>query len=217
MAQLIPNYRSNSGLIWSATNSLTINKPSGTVEGDLMLAQVSYDTFQNPTSEPAGWTRFQIFSPSNEEMALYWKIAGASEPASYSWTFALAATACGGGITRIDQCDTVAPILWHSFNTGVSDTLTYPGQAGLSGNFRVFGFGFHNDGTPVYGVEQYAGFSPNTIIGLCAGRQTNPTSGTIGDNVQSIGTSGNWMASRVVVKGLIEEEGGNAIMLGANF
>lgn len=220
MAQLIPIYKSTSGITWNNSNTLTINKPSGVVEGDLMIAQVSYDTFNNPTSEPSGWTRFQIYTPLNEEMALYWKIAGASEPTNYSWTFNAAATACGGGITRIENADPVAPILWNSFNTGESNSMTYPGQTGLVGTFGVFGFGFHNDAVPAYSIEHYAAFSPDTTIGLCAGRQTLPNSGTISDLVEGVSQSGNWMASRVVVKGLTEEdihEGCAPIMMGSPF
>lgn len=64
----------------SATSSLIINKPTGTVEGDLMVAVISLDDGTTATL-PAGWTLIS----SSYEAACY-KIAGASEGASYTWT-----------------------------------------------------------------------------------------------------------------------------------
>lgn len=70
---------------------LTVTKPSGTVEGDLMFIHLmSQDTTPNITP-PAGWTLLNSVtatSGATEEHAsgLYYKIAGASEGASYVFT-----------------------------------------------------------------------------------------------------------------------------------
>lgn len=64
----------------SASSNFTINKPTGTAEGDLMIAVISVDD-GGISAVPAGWTAIS----SSYELACY-KIAGASEGASYTWT-----------------------------------------------------------------------------------------------------------------------------------
>lgn len=63
------------------------NKPTGTVDNDIMLAIVSsYDAYANTI--PTGWTKIAELIPSGTSMRarLYWKLA-ASEGASYTWGY----------------------------------------------------------------------------------------------------------------------------------
>lgn len=75
----------------SASTTLVINKPTGTVDGDLMLAFCYNDkgTSPEPFTAPAGWT---VFADSiTDDVAtgwvttIFWKIA-ASEDASYTFS-----------------------------------------------------------------------------------------------------------------------------------
>jgi hypothetical protein len=74
----------------TAITSLLCGKPTGTVEGDIMFALVSYrgaaigDTIN---SIPSGWSTPALASETSarESSWLYWKVAGASEPADYTW------------------------------------------------------------------------------------------------------------------------------------
>lgn len=69
-------------------NSITIPKPSGTVEGDLLIASIYWnDRNQDPTP-PSGWTLLN-FVPSgatSSSIGAWFKVAGASEPSDYTWT-----------------------------------------------------------------------------------------------------------------------------------
>lgn len=68
--------------------SVTVTKPTGTLEGHLMIAVThgyTADTFTPPT----GWTFLELedgFVPQIRSRA-YMKVAGASEPADYTFTF----------------------------------------------------------------------------------------------------------------------------------
>ncbi len=67
--------------------------PSGVVAGNIMLAQiVVYDgAGTNVPSTPAGWTviRHDTISSGNKITSwLYYKVATASEPGSYTWNIA---------------------------------------------------------------------------------------------------------------------------------
>jgi len=72
---------------------ITVAKPSGAMMGDVLLAQIIvYDgTGTNMPSAPSGWNliRHDAVSIGNKMTSwLYYKVAGASEPGSYSWTIA---------------------------------------------------------------------------------------------------------------------------------
>jgi len=81
----------------TTTGTITVAKPSGVTEGDLLLAfrsasRVSSDVLNFNT--PSGWTITGsgevtgVIDQGNSPLraAWYWKIAGASEPSDYSFT-----------------------------------------------------------------------------------------------------------------------------------
>jgi hypothetical protein len=86
------------GTAWSTTSgvtSYTINRPSGVVSGDLMLACVTISDSVTPiVTAPAGWTVVRQFISSDSfascTMAILKRTAGSSEPTS--WTGTLSAT-----------------------------------------------------------------------------------------------------------------------------
>ena len=88
------------------STSLTISKPSGTAENDIMImAVVVKDTVAVGTL-PEGWTRFaQTQSPSSSGVGFFaWKRAGSSEPSSYTITDL--DDSCCGSILSFSGCVT---------------------------------------------------------------------------------------------------------------
>ncbi len=68
--------------------SVTVTKPTGTLEGHLMIA-VTHGYTADTFTPPSGWTFLELedgFVPQIRSRA-YMKIAGASEPANYTFTF----------------------------------------------------------------------------------------------------------------------------------
>ena len=82
------------GTVWSTTSgttSYTINRPSGVVSGDLMIASVSISDPVVPTvTAPAGWTVVQNVTQTDSfapiRFAVLKRTAGSSEPSSWSGT-----------------------------------------------------------------------------------------------------------------------------------
>src|SRR5208337_4803273 len=70
--------------------TISVGRPSGVMAGDVLLAQiVVYDATgtNNPTA-PTGWNAIRHDSVNNGNKLtswLYFRIAGGSEPSSYSW------------------------------------------------------------------------------------------------------------------------------------
>lgn len=93
-----PSFRSSSVVrtTFSTTASLIANKPTGTLQNDLLLAHITTNT-QNAftTITPPGcWTLInQVDNPGNVNnmlrTATYRKFAGATEPANYQWQFSI--------------------------------------------------------------------------------------------------------------------------------
>jgi len=63
--------------------AVTINKPSGTVDGDLMIAFISCE--DNSLFTSSGWTEFaDATSPTTHELQAFWRVADGE---GSSWTF----------------------------------------------------------------------------------------------------------------------------------
>src|SRR3989454_289742 len=104
----------------SGSGTLTVPKPTGAVSGDLLIASISGRAAAPAT--PSGWTLVWCqYSTSGSgsggsacpsgtptvSLAIYRKLAGASEPASYSWTVANKAE---GVIAAYYNVDTSNPL-----------------------------------------------------------------------------------------------------------
>jgi hypothetical protein len=75
----------------TAITSIVVAVPAGVAAGDTMLAQiVVFDgTGANVPTAPSGWTMVRhdsVNGPNQETSWLYYRVAGANEPASYTWT-----------------------------------------------------------------------------------------------------------------------------------
>jgi MSHA biogenesis protein MshQ len=96
-----------------ATPGLQINKPAGTVQNDVMIASIGVRPNTVTITAPSGWTlvrRVDNGTTGNyNSLAVYRKLAGASEPASYTWTFS-ASTPAAGGIQSFSGVDPGTPV-----------------------------------------------------------------------------------------------------------
>ena len=80
-----------------AITQLTVTKPAGTVAGDVMVAHIGFranccgvDPATVGITFLDGWTyvrRKDAPAGQNGSLSFYWKVAGASEPDAYRWTF----------------------------------------------------------------------------------------------------------------------------------
>ena len=112
---------------------VTVSKPTGTLSGHVLVAQV---TTANPTTitAPSGWTTLQSGAVGGLRYGVWVKVAGGSEPSSYTFQFsatvnAVAAIATYSGVAA-------SPIDVSGSQTGSSTTLTAPSVT-TSGNALV--------------------------------------------------------------------------------
>src|SRR4051794_9602509 len=121
----------------TADNHLTITKPAGTSSGDLLVSCFSLDG-STVKSAPSGWTAIAaVTNVARPRVYGYYRIAGASEPASYRWT-TNASVASSGGIVRYSGASGLdAPAVKGSGLSGT--TATVPGVTTVTSNAMVVG------------------------------------------------------------------------------
>jgi hypothetical protein len=168
-------------------NSLTLPAPAGIATGDLLLAAV--DVRGSPTiTAPAGWTLVRSDqSGYTIKQSVYYKIAGSSEPASYTWTFA-SSQGASGGIAAYIGVDTSAPIAATAGQANAASTqITAPSVTTTGPNQLVVGL----FGTAVATtVGQPAGFAERYEASSTAGtyRATSELSDRLQTSAGSTGT-----------------------------
>ena len=95
-----------------AANTLSIGLPAGVVGNDVMIASIGVSPSTATLIPPAGWIlvrRIDNASATANSLAVYRKVAGASEPGSYAWAVSGASFAVGG-IQAFFNVDTANPV-----------------------------------------------------------------------------------------------------------
>ncbi len=91
-------------------SSLNIGLPAGTSSGDVLVAFVIVQTAGNTITPPPGWIPVIRQDTSLAiSMATYVRVAGSTEPASYTWSFGIPGQA-SGGIASYIGVNTTTPV-----------------------------------------------------------------------------------------------------------
>ena len=95
----------------TATSSVTIDRPFATTAGDVLVACLALNGGTVLSGgAPPGWTPIAaVTGIANPRVYGYYKVAGALEPAGYTWALA-SSVANGGGIARYSGVDTTTPL-----------------------------------------------------------------------------------------------------------
>jgi hypothetical protein len=95
----------------TTNNSLVIAKPAGVVQGDIMLVNIAA-LGSSSAATSSGWTTIRtslLTSSPRRYISVLYKIAGASEPASYSFSMGSGTTSGSGAILAFSGVDPVTP------------------------------------------------------------------------------------------------------------
>lgn len=147
---------------------VTIPTPAGTQAGDVLVASLSLNGGTvAPPGVPAGWQLIAaVTSITNPRVYGYYRVAGASEPASHSWTLT-GAVANGGGIARYSGVNTVTPLdTAASVATGASATSgVIPGVTTVTSGAMLVGAIAINSGSISVTIASPAGMTQAWDIG----------------------------------------------------
>jgi hypothetical protein len=101
-----------------AGTSLVVDTPAGVQQNDLMFVLIGWNGSTAISAIPAGWTQTSTNASNGQALYTYRRIAGASEPASYTWTFSAAVTV----------------VAWEGAYIGVDTTTPLDGVNGSGQN-----------------------------------------------------------------------------------
>lgn len=94
--------------------SLSIARPGVLLEGDLLLAIVAHQGGSTKTmNPPAGWSAVantDLYQGTNARIHAWYRVAGATEPASYPFTLVGSGDDMSGGILAVGGANPLAPI-----------------------------------------------------------------------------------------------------------
>ena len=118
--------------------SVSATKPTGVVAGDLLLA--SFTQNNQTVTAPSGWTQLfnQAASTGNSwATGVWWKVAGASEAASYAFSVGSAAplVLTISAWSNVDGAPMDAQA--HAASAGVAEPHTGPAATAVTANGRV--------------------------------------------------------------------------------
>jgi hypothetical protein len=125
------------------------------VANDVLLAQITVRGGTGTTiTAPAGWTQVRRDdSGTTLAQAVYVLVAGASEPASYTWTFSSSQKA-SGGIAAYSGVNTATPVNAHGGQANASSaSVTAPSITTTVANAQLVGF---------FGTARGTTFTPPT-------------------------------------------------------
>lgn len=118
-----------------------VTKPTGTTEGDLMVAFIMVGSSGVTPTYPSGWTQATLDTTGANSGAVAYKIAGASEPSDYTFTL-------GGSFGRTVQITTIRNVrnlTVGTYDEGSDDTLVAPSITATEGILLAW---FGAEGTP---------------------------------------------------------------------
>lgn len=179
--------QANAGGGSGTSNSRSINRPPGTLSGDLMVAAISVRGGTGSTiSAPAGWNSLRRDdSGTTFSTEIFYRIAGTGEPGSYTWSFSSNVKNVGAILT-FDNPDPGSPIDIHNGQVNAASLLVVgPSVTTVTPNNILVGF---------YSIAEFDTFTPplsmtertdirsttSNAVALEAATETLPTPGATG-------------------------------------
>jgi len=192
----------------SATTTLTITKPASVVSGNFLIAGITFNGGSNTTvTPPSGWTSIRKTTNGTDVgMETFRKVAGGSEPASYSWGISSSSTErASGGIIHYSGVDTGNPVDVSSGNTGNSSSIVASAvTTTLANDVVVAFFGIDDDasfGQPSGTTERYdASHTDTSGPAGAADDFTQASIGSTGNKTSAATQSNRWVAQQVALR-----------------
>ena len=115
----------------TAQPALSLARPAGVGAGHVMVAHIVSNDDDPGFIAPAGWTLVSDRSIANAvRQAVYWRVATASDPTSYTWHLAVDTTRrLAGGLTAYAGVDTANPVDGHDATVQAAATTVVSAPA----------------------------------------------------------------------------------------
>lgn len=184
------------------SNTLTINKPTGTQSGDLLIALCSAKNARTWTGD-TGWTEVIDQGTASPAIRVAYLVAGGSEPASYSFTVSpsedLSGVIVAFRYAAYDTIGTISTTQSSGVQTAPQITLSASGSALLA--FFANHSSNRTWSNPTSGLVSTATDSDANAPSWALYRELNLSSGSTGTRAATCSTtSGNFGCILVGIK-----------------
>jgi len=197
---------------------VVINKPSGTTQNDFMIAllvsTISNGDGTSMSAPPTGWMLLNDYIQdtyySGQHVYVYYKVAGASEPSSYTWLWS---SSCGwvAQITTFRGVDIVSPIcVSGSVQQESSSSPTCPSITTTENNCMIWLYDMCDGNViPAYGGGVPSGTtairntgigSPGNGIGISSAYYLRASSGVTGNKDWSLSSREENSAQQIALR-----------------
>lgn len=184
------------------TNSSTINKPVATQQDDLMLAVMALNDTTTITP-PVGWTTLRSSTvTSSDKLGIFYKIAGSSEPSSYSFDFGSNEYRVGSIVT-IRNVNSTTPINVNATSTGSSASPTAPSITTTVSNALIVAVSDITWGvtyTPPSGYTERVDASISSAESISVATKLQSASGATGTAAFTTTTSDSWRTEHIAIQ-----------------
>ena len=128
------------------TASLTINKPSNTVENNLMVAVINIVSTNQTVTAPSGWSEINNKTASDHRSYVFYKVVGNNEASSYAFNFSGNVSSRGVILTYANG-DIFSPIGAQDGITGTTGggALYTPSVTSTKNNSTILRIGTYED------------------------------------------------------------------------
>lgn len=168
------------------------NKPTGTAENDILIAVFDSDNANGDITAPSGWTHKGEYTSgdiSGVYFQVYEKMAGGSEPASYTWTFASGSYSPAGFIAAISGATSTQ---YGTGNTG-SDSSPVASSITMAGAGTVICVSCNSDAFRTW--TKPTGYTLIYALGrVNGGYEDDVSSGSTGTITSSLDMADYWIS-----------------------
>jgi hypothetical protein len=193
-------FRAYTSVSGASGNAVTVNKPTGTADGDILVAAFYWEGTNQTLTPPTGWT--QVRTPQrntgvspNFMLDVYWKRAS-GEPASWDWTPSVntqwriaACVAYSGGSGTGDQIDVSSGHGGKTSDAGNTNSIRCLSVTTTVGSETVLAIHDNFNGNTTSWVNTtFAGTARVQQTGLEIWEGTQTSAGATGDARYTYGT-----------------------------
>lgn len=160
--------RSTTPIVGAFAGSFTVNKPAGTVAGDILLVCI-YMRPDWATPTLTGFTPLGVAdtgggTPADTRLVVWWRRVDGTEPASWTLTFA-GSTRCGGAVYAVQDADpSVNPSMASATGPGGASpgTINLPATPAAAAPLTIYVYGGNANNNDLATLTAPASSSPLT-------------------------------------------------------
>lgn len=174
--------------------SISVGKPAGTVDGDIVVVGFNYGVLADPVTPPSGWT--SVYNSGDlggsRGLRVYAKVAD-GEGASWAWGLNTSTNWVVHAVTLSGRTGSATPDANGGQTNASSTSVTAPSISPAATNCDLVGFFASTNGslfTPPSGMTERQDDSQASAHNLEAATEALTSSGATGTRVATQGTAG---------------------------